>query len=216
MKRLLLGLALAVAVLVFVDRMAVIAAEHEVAKRVQQEQGLTESPDVSIGGFPFLSQAIAGHYDDVTLTLHDLRRGPVPVSRLTAKLSGVRVPLSDVIGQHLGRVPVDRASADVLLTYTAINDWLGTRHLTVGPGPGGEVRVSASADVAGHQVGASAAGRLAVSKDAVQITAGSGFDFEIPLPGLPFRIRLITARSTQDGIVIAASAEGLVLRTGRS
>lgn len=216
MRRLLVGLAFLAALLVFVDRVAVVAAEHAVAKRIRQEQGLVTQPDVSIGGFPFLTQAIAGNYDDVTLTLHDVRRGPVPVSRLTAHLSGVRVPLGDVVGQHLGRVPVDRASAQAFLDYAAINDWLGSRHLRLAPGPGGEVKVTASADIAGHSVGASATGRFTVTRDAVQITAGPGFDIEIPLPGLPFRIRLISARSTQAGIVIDASAEGLVLRPGQS
>jgi LmeA-like phospholipid-binding len=215
-KRLLVGLVFAVALLVLVDRIAVIAAEHEVSTRIQQEQGLIDAPGVDIGGFPFLTQAIAGHYDHVTLKLSDLRRGPVPVTRLTARLSGVRVPLSDVIGRHLGRVPVDRASAQVLVGWAGLNDWLGSRHLRVGPGPDGRVRVRAAADVAGHRVAASAVGRLTVTTDSVRISAGSGLDVEIPLPGLPFRIRFISARSTRDGIVVDASAEGLVLRTGAS
>ena len=214
MRRLLWVLITLAVVLVVGDRVAVVEADHQVATRIAREQGLVARPDVSIGGFPFLTQAVAGHYDDVKLTLHDLRRGPVVVTRLTARLSGVHVPLSEVLTRHVGRVPVDRATAQVFVDWSDVNRWLGDRHLRVGPAPDGRIRVTATAQIAGQTVGGSATGRLSVTRSAVVVSAGGPFDLQIPLPGLPFRIRFITARSTQAGLVVDASASGLVLRTG--
>jgi hypothetical protein len=213
-RRLVVALVVVVGLLVAADRIAVVAAQDVVAKRIQREQGLLVRPDVTIGGFPFLTQAIAGTYDDVSVVLRDVRRGPVPVARITAHLRGVHVPLGDVVRQHLGQVPVDRASAAVLVTYAALDTWLTPRHLSVEPGPHGEVRVSGSVTVAGQTVRAAADGRLTVTRDAVVVTTGRGLDVTIPLPGLPFRIELLRARGTSDGIVVEASAAGLVLRTG--
>jgi hypothetical protein len=124
------------------------------------------------------------------------------------------VPLGDVIGQHVGRVPVDRASASLLVSYANLNSWLAPRHITVRAAPGGDVRVSGTVTVAGRTVSAGADGRLSVTHDSVVITTGHGLDVTIPLPGLPFRIDLLRAGAGPDGIVVDASAEGLVLRTG--
>lgn len=215
MRRLLWVVIALVALLVVADRVSVAEAQSQVAKRIKREQGLVEQPSVTIGGFPFLTQAVAGRYDDVSLTLSDLRRGPVVVTRLTANLSGVHLPLSEVLSHRLGQVPVDYASAQVFVDWADVNRWLGDRHLVLGPASGGRVRVSATAEIAGLAVGGSATGRLTVTRDAVTVTAGP-LGVQIPLPGLPFHIRLITARSTQAGLLVDASASGLVLRTGPS
>lgn len=213
MRRLLWVVIALVVLLVAADRVSVAEAQSQVAKRIAREQGLIVQPRVTIGGFPFLTQAIAGRYDDVALTLTDLRRGPVVVTRLTANLSGVHVPLSEVLSRRLGQVPVDHANAEVFIDWADVNRWLGDRHLRLGPAPGGRVRVSATAEIAGQTVGGSATGRLTVTRDAVTVTAGV-LGVRIPLPGLPFRIRFITARSTQSGLLVDASASGLVLPTG--
>jgi hypothetical protein len=47
------------------DRVAVHFAEGEAADRVRSSEGLAETPDVSIHGFPFLTQVAGGELDDV-------------------------------------------------------------------------------------------------------------------------------------------------------
>jgi hypothetical protein len=214
MRRWLITTFVIVALLVVADRVAVHAADSLVAKRIQQEQGLSSRPDVSIGGFPFLTQAISGRYDEVTVTLHDVRRGPVPVQTLSAKLVGVHVPLSAVFSRSLHDVPVDRASATVLISYAAIDTYLGPRHIRASHGPGTEVHLTGSATVAGRTVSAAGNARLSVDGDDVVMTGVPGLDVTIPLTGLPFQIRLLSAKATSAGVVVAASAQGLVLPTG--
>lgn len=215
MRRAVVVVLVIVGLLVALDRVAVLAADRAVASRIAIDQGLSSRPGVSIGGFPFLTQAIAGRYDDVTLTLHDLHRSVVPVHTLTVDLSGVHVPLGSVISRHVSSVPVDRATATILLTYSDVNAFFGGRHLVVSDGGDGEVKVAASATIAGHTLGASGRGRIDVQGSDLVVVVGNGLDLRIPLGGLPFRIALVGAKATKAGISVSANAAGLVLHPRR-
>ncbi|MGW4318248.1 LmeA family phospholipid-binding protein [Streptomyces sp. NPDC004684] len=50
---------------VVVDRVAVYFAEDQAADKLRTTQNLAETPDVSIKGFPFLTQVASGELDDV-------------------------------------------------------------------------------------------------------------------------------------------------------
>jgi hypothetical protein len=212
LRRILIPLLVLFALFVVADRIAVHYADRVVAQRIQRDQGLSSKPDVSIGGFPFLTQAAGGRYDDVTVTLHDVRRGPVRVDRLTAHLNGVHVSLGAVFSQHLNSVPVDKATAQVFVTFGDLNGYLGSRHISVSA-DGRLLHVTGTVTVAGHTISASGEGRLSVSGDSVVVTAQQGLGFTIPLTGLPFRIKLESATVTNQGITVTASAEGLVLHS---
>jgi hypothetical protein len=211
MRRWLIVTAVIVGLLVIADRVAVVAADNVVAARIKTDQNLSQRPHVSIHGFPFLTQALGGRYDDVTLTLHDLHDTAVPVRTLTVDLHGVHVPLGAVTSQHLSRVPVDRATATILLSFSGLNSYLGDKHLVVTGTPNGDIKVTGTATVLGRTVTASGTGRIEVRGSDLVVTVGHGLDFTIPLSGLPFRIALVEAKATKAGIVVQATASGLVL-----
>ncbi|MFI6338441.1 DUF2993 domain-containing protein [Streptomyces sp. NPDC050535] len=56
---------------VIADRVAVGFAEDEAADRIRTNEGLATTPDVSIEGFPFLTQALGGELDDVRIGIKD-------------------------------------------------------------------------------------------------------------------------------------------------
>ncbi|MFG2574757.1 DUF2993 domain-containing protein [Streptomyces sp. NPDC048481] len=56
---------------VLADRLAVNFAEGEVADKVKSREGLAATPDVSIKGFPFLTQVVGGSLDDVEIGISD-------------------------------------------------------------------------------------------------------------------------------------------------
>ena len=56
---------------VIADRVAVGFAEDEVADRLRTSEGLATTPDVSINGFPFLTQVAGGELDDVKVGIKD-------------------------------------------------------------------------------------------------------------------------------------------------
>jgi len=215
MRRAVIVVLVIVGLLVIADRVALATAEHVVAGRIQTDQGLSERPDVTIHGFPFLTQALAGRYDQVTVHVRGLSNRTVPIAKLTVNLHGVHVPLGAVISQKLTRVPIDRATATVLLSYDDVNAYLSGHHLSVSEGEDGQVKVTGTVTVAGNTVSASASGRVDVHGDDLVVVVGKGLDVTIPLGGLPFRIALVGAKATKAGIEVQATASGLVLHPSR-
>ncbi|WP_217237036.1 DUF2993 domain-containing protein [Streptomyces sp. AC555_RSS877] len=56
---------------VLADRLAVNFAEDEAAGKLKTTEGLAVTPDVSIKGFPFLTQVVGGELDDVEVGIKD-------------------------------------------------------------------------------------------------------------------------------------------------
>ncbi|MFE7857856.1 DUF2993 domain-containing protein [Streptomyces sp. NPDC057403] len=56
---------------VIADRVAVHFAENEAADKVRTTENLASTPDVSIKGFPFLTQVASGELDDVRIGIKD-------------------------------------------------------------------------------------------------------------------------------------------------
>jgi hypothetical protein len=211
MRRAVIVLVVVLGLLLIADRVGVVAAQSVVATRIEADQRLSQQPDVSIHGFPFLTQALSGRYGHVTLTLHDLRDRSVRVQTLTVDLRGVHVPLSAVFSHHVSRVPIDKASATILLSFADLNSYFGGRHVAISGGADGEIAVTGSVTVAGRTVSASGTGRIDVRGSDLVVTVGQGLDLTIPLGGLPFRIALVGAKATKAGIEVQATATGLVL-----
>lgn len=210
LRRLAVVVLVLLAAFVVVDRVAKSAAQRVVARRIQADQQLAARPDVTIGGFPFLTQLVDGTYDDVTVTVRGPHAGDLVVTKVTVHASGVHVPFSAVVGQHLHRVPIDRATAQVVLAFPDLNGFFAGQHVRLQAGPNAALRVTGT--VAG--VTASVGAKLSLQGDSVLIGPGSGLpSLAIPLGSLPFKIRLLSVKATQDGIVVSGSATGLVLRT---
>jgi hypothetical protein len=76
------------------DRLAVNFAEGEAAEKLRSNEGLSEAPDVSIKGFPFLTQVAGGELDDVEVGIsdYDARSGSdsIRIADLTAHMKGVK------------------------------------------------------------------------------------------------------------------------------
>jgi len=210
-RRLLIVVVLLLGVAVAADRVAAVAAERVVAERIQADESLDVRPGVSIRGVPFLTQLARGRYDDVTVTVHDLRRGELDIDQVRAHMTGVHVPFSDVVRQRVDRVRIDAASAEIRLTYAAVNHLLEARGFTLGPGGDGEVHVTASAAAGGAQLSAGADVPLSVQDDVVSIDTRLGTVLQIPLPRMPFGIELKSARATPDGLTVVCTAQGLVI-----
>src|SRR6266480_3369678 len=85
--------------LVIADRVAVSAADAAVEKRLAEQApfGASNKPDVSIRGFPFLTQALSGKYDDIEVSGDSLRLEQVSGVDFDAHMHGVHVPLSKAL-----------------------------------------------------------------------------------------------------------------------
>ena len=201
MRRFLISILVLVALLAVVDRVALSAAQHDVAERLQADAKLSTAPSVRIHGFPFLTQLAAGDFDDVDVVMRGLGSGGLRIDRLRVHVRGAHVSIGDVISQDRSRIHVDHASAKLTLTYADLQDFVTRRLANAG--------VGGTSPPINHSTvtGASVRGADTV---VLQTSAGA---VTLPLSGLPFGIRLTSAKTTQAGVEVSGEAAGLVLRT---
>jgi hypothetical protein len=227
-KKLLVAVLVLLALLVVADRVGVLLAERAVAEQIASRGGLQGTPDVEIAGFPFLTQAVSGTYDDVQVHLTADQLGQPAGTRADVSLRGVHVPFSDVLSRSVGEVPVDRVDGTATVPYALLAAQLGGD--TAITSEGGGVRVTRTVSVLGYDFPVSAAGTVGLDGSDlvvdVQQAQAAGVDVpdfilqqaaallsvRYPVPALPFGLRLTSVAAAQDGVHVAVEAQDTVLR----
>jgi hypothetical protein len=220
-------LLLVVGLLVVADRVGVGIAEDRVAEQVAQRGGLTGPPDVEIAGFPFLTQALGGRYDDVRLQLTAEELGQPAGTRADVSLRGVHVPLSDVVSGSVQQIPVDRVDGTATLSYDLLAQQLGGDTVVAQEGDG--VRVTKRVEVLGLEVPLTATGEVRLEGGDVVIDVGDAsagpadlpdavvqrasrlLDLRYPVPALPFGLQLTGVVPAADGVDVRVEATDTVL-----
>src|ERR1700722_14189061 len=88
--RSIITLVVIIIVLVGLDFGARAVAESVMASKIQQ-QGLTNKPSVSIGGWPFLTQVASKSFDHVTISDTNQKAGPVTITRFSASAEQIKL-----------------------------------------------------------------------------------------------------------------------------
>jgi hypothetical protein len=218
---LLLGLAVAA------DRFAVGIAEDKVAQQLAEKGGLHGTPAVDIAGFPFLTQAVAGRYDDVRISLTAEQLGQPAGTRAHVVLHGVHVPLSTVLSGSVDRVPVDRIDGTATLPYALLTAKLGG-DTTLRP-EGDGLRITKTVELLGQTIPLTATGTVTLEGNQlvidVQKAAGAGVDLpgflvnrasdlldvRYDVPALPFGLQLTGVTPGKDGVHVTVAATDAVL-----
>ncbi|MGW2558486.1 LmeA family phospholipid-binding protein [Streptomyces sp. NPDC001514] len=173
------------------DRLAVNFAESEVAAKVRSSQGLTSEPEVSINGFPFLTQVASSELDDVEVRLGGVKASAgghsVEVTEVAAELSGVRL-------DGFSSAVADRAAGSARISYEDL---------------GKSAPEGATVSYAGPE--RAAKGQVKVTGPAVELLEGAGF----AIPGFAEALlegRTLTTYSTvsiSGGDTVTLRAEEL-------
>jgi hypothetical protein len=226
-KALLVTLVVLLGLAVAADRVAVNVAEGQVAQKLQERGKLAGRPSVDITGFPFLTQAAAGTYDDVRISLTAADLGQPAGTRADVDLRGVHLPLSTVLSGSVSRIPVDRVDGTATLTYPLLSQQIG--HGTTLTWAGDGLRLSTTATILGQSVPLTAVGKLRLDGDELVVDAeqasaagvqvpsalvsraSSALDLRYRIPALPFGLRLTTVRPTPDGVVVDVVGNDTVL-----
>ena len=228
--RLLAALVGLLLVLVALDRGAVALTERRVASQLQASAGLPSEPSVSIGGFPFLTQAVRGRYGEVRLDADGVPAGTLRVTRLSATVRGLRVPLGEALAGGVRSAPADRIDARVLLSYADLSRRTGARELEVAEGGApGTVRVTGRVRVLRQVLSVVALSEVTLEGDEIVVTAqsfdvgngvadslvsralGDRLDFRIAAGALPYGLTVRGVTTTPAGVVATAAAEDVVL-----
>ena len=227
MKALVVVLVLLLGLAVAADRLAVGIAEDRVAQELATQGGLHGEPEVDIAGFPFLTQAVAGRYDDVRISLTAEELGQPEGTRADIALHGVRVPLSSVLSGSVQQVPVDRIDGTATLSYALLSAQLGGDTTLRREGDG--LRITRAVEVLGQTVPLTAAGTVSIDGNdlVVDVADATGAGVDVPrvlvdqvadlldlryaVPALPFGLRLTSVTPADDGVVVAVEAIDTVL-----
>jgi hypothetical protein len=227
-KGLLITLVVLLGLAVVADRVAVGFAEDQVAEQMASKGGLAGTPSVDIAGFPFLTQAFAGNYEDVriSLTAHDL--GQPAGTRADVRLHGVHVPLKSVLSGSVSEVPVDRIDGTATLSYELLAAQLGGDTTLRREGDG--LRITKTVEIAGYTLPLTAAGTVTLDGDdlVVDVQKASGAGVDVPgflvdrvsdlldlrytVPALPFGLQLTSVQPADDGVRVGVAAKDTVLR----
>jgi hypothetical protein len=234
--RKLVALLIVLAALVVVDRVAVGIAQNQIADRVQESQSLAIRPDVEVHGFPFLTQVVRGRYKEVQASVPGLERDGLRLSKITVVAQGVHVDLGDLLSGSVRSVPVDHATGSVLVSYDDLNVYLDRRvdvaSVKVGKS-GSDLKVTGSVQIPILNRPVSVSGNATVSisgenvtllptavtsitgflPDFAQSSAREALTIRFAIRGLPFGVKLDSAKITDDGILFTAFANGLTLDT---
>ncbi|MBL7488345.1 DUF2993 domain-containing protein [Frankia sp. AgB1.9] len=227
---------------VIVDRIAVSVAESEMAKQLRTSvtQGLacgTAPPtvkNVSIGGFPFLTQILFGKFTNIGVTVENVPTPGPRIAFVQANLKGVHVPLHQILTNSVGEVRVDRIQATVRVRYDDLNTYLAGQpgDVQVNPTDGGRsLEITGTADVpiiGPQQVGGVTTFQIhdnQLTLVPTEITLRGALNLSIPLGGLgqllpsialpvgelPFRLTVNQASTDASGLSLTATAADVVL-----
>ncbi|MEV0184928.1 DUF2993 domain-containing protein [Streptomyces sp. NPDC050625] len=211
---------------VIADRVAVHFAEGEAADKLKATESLADTPDVSIKGFPFLTQVAGGSLDDVEVGIKDYEAATgngaekIRIDDLKAHMKGV-----DFSGDYSSATAAD-ASGTATIAYDQLlnavkNDPvdlpLGATGKVTGLSYGGNGKVRATVVVAG--VPLPVLGTVTVQGDTVKVHADGLPRFgnqaidvsEVKIDQLPGGIKLDKVQAAKDGVEITVKGSNVRL-----
>ena len=201
-----------IGLLVALDFGARAFAESKVASEIQQ-QGFPKKPNVSIEGFPFLTQVISRDFKDVTISSSNITEGPLLIQSINATMNGVHVNSSFNGGS------VDSLNGTLSVTFAALANAmtseagglgsLGGAGLTLSQAGNDEVKATLNlvitSGTAVWRVTRTASGDISiqlVSSSGLTSSLLSGLgNITIPLPHLPLGLTIQSINVTSSGLV---------------
>ena len=226
--------------LVVADRVAAGVAERAIADQVKQEvakqNAQSSTPKVSVGGFPFLTQVLAGKYEHISIVLTDVQ-GPVQgdtvsVPRLDVDARNVRASL-DTLRSGQGDVVAEHVDGVGTVTYDSLAKLLDRPGLTLGE-RGGKLVVTAPVDILGVKLKVNGTADVTAVNGKValrfnDLTAeglpnlplartmlanyAKGISIDVPLPKLPFQLNVRKVEPRPEGLTVTADARDVPINS---
>ncbi|TLW93937.1 DUF2993 domain-containing protein [Saccharomonospora piscinae] len=109
-----------VGLLVGADFAAATYAEHTVSQKAREQLGLSQDPAVTIHGFPFTTQALAGEYGHIALSADGVAVQQLRDLSVRADLHDVDAPLSDLTSGNVSDIAIGRLTGEITLKASDI------------------------------------------------------------------------------------------------
>ncbi|RMI40867.1 LmeA family phospholipid-binding protein [Streptomyces triticirhizae] len=220
---------------VVADRVALYVTQGEVASRVQDRLGLEREPDVSINGFPFLTQVLGSELDDVHLGINSYA---ATVDGQELSIHDLDIELDNVtLTGGFTQATAARAHGEGMISYTELTRAYGELMALSGNGFGVEFEyagdgqlllvLQASAmgqtldigEVAGDLVLEGGKVTLSVDEDEIpdigseemRESARAQLDQERTIAGLPEGLELTSLEPTEEGLKVTVDGENMTV-----
>ncbi|MFE9773854.1 DUF2993 domain-containing protein [Streptomyces sp. NPDC005931] len=226
-------------IFVIVDRVAVSFAEGEAAERLKANENLATTPDVSIKGFPFLTQVADGTLDEVQVGIEDYDAttgdGRIRVEELRADLEGVEFSgdyssVSAATATGIATVSYDELLKTAKSEPTQVAPGVTAEVVGLSDGGNGKIKVEVEATVLGARLPEPVSvlsSVTVVDGDTVRVQADAlpsfggvklaenrvrGItDFQQKIEGLPGGIGLDRVEAAKDGVDISVKGSDVRL-----
>ncbi|MHC5701097.1 DUF2993 domain-containing protein [Streptomyces sp. PKU-MA01144] len=206
------------------DRLLLDYAEQEAAEKVKARQGYSGTTEVSIAGFPFLTQVAGKELERVDVTVRGVEASAggrrVVITEMSAALHQVR------LGSGFSSATATTATGTARISYADLAK-AADEDVTLAYGGNGKVKVTGSVDVAGRTLTRGVVSTVSlVGGDTIRVRAdevpGEGIpvlenlirrktDFDREISGLPQGMTLEKVQAEEDGLVVTVSGRNVPL-----
>jgi hypothetical protein len=237
LRRTLITLVVLTAVLLLGDRVAAGFAENRIAAEVASTAAnhgaySDQRPDVTIHGFPFLTQAFGGEYRQIDIAMREVGADGLRFPTLDLVARDVTADWREVANRSAD-ITADRVDAEGVIALDSlaslVDDYLS---FDVHVSGDGTVTIEATLDMFGREVAVSGTGTIGLSDGALSIATDSfqavegvlpeggqavldqfrsSLNTTVPLPELPYGIVLSEIEFSQDALRVSGSATDVTL-----
>jgi LmeA-like phospholipid-binding len=110
---------------------AAIYAEYRLARTVRSENGLKWDPSVAILGFPFITQAMRRHYDEVEIHASGVDHAVVGKASLETTLHSIDLGDASWLVGPGAKLPVGKVESRIIIDSTHVGRFMGIPDLLV-------------------------------------------------------------------------------------
>lgn len=223
-KGLLVVLILLIGLVIAADRVGLKVAQDEIAKNVASQYQLDHDPEVKIKGFPFLTQALDGKYQEIDVNVGDLDQLGIHLTNTLVTLKDVKAPISDAAKGDASKMIAGTATSTGTVGYKDV-DKEAPQGMKV-TAKGADLQVHGPVTVLGVTRTVTATVAVQPSGRTVKVvprTVKSGgstiplalvqqaFTFTMPVKGLPLGARISDVVVQPDGLRVTTTAHDISL-----
>jgi hypothetical protein len=240
LRTILIVLLVLAGLFVAADRVAVHFAQGEVADRLQARENLAETPDVSIDGFPFLTQLASGSLDDVHIGIPHYSAAAAGTAG-TIRVDDLKADMKDVaFSGDYSSATAASATGTATIAYDQLLKAAKTAPAQIAPGVtarivglsdggNGKIKVSVEATVFGTKLAGPIdvlssvdvkGGRMQVQADTLPKFGDVSIDesriraltdFQQAVDRLPGGVKLDQVRAAKNGVEITVKGTDVQL-----
>jgi hypothetical protein len=196
-----------IVILVAADRVGVVIAENKMASQIQQ-QGFPTKPDVTIQGFPFLTQLAAKDFKTVVISASNVTEGPLEIASLHATIHGMH------INSSFSGATLDSINGSALITFTALANAGGLpQGITLTADGPDQVKATLNVPIIGTVSVVAQVTKTGPSTFNVKVTQFgdvppsllgnlANFNINVPKSALPAGLTIQSVSVTQQGVLV--------------